>query len=249
MTLAHQLARFELILSSIDPALLASFAPGLDDAGVESLREQIAPRILSPQLEILYRWRSGGPLPLFFGRALRSPALIAAHESADDEARVDGVAAFTVALEPRHRDLCVLLDDLTEAAESAGSGAHARRTALTSAAPPAHEPPGIPDEATHTVEELVSASETTDVVGTVEGRITDLWSATGYAEYRLADTSGTLVIGMRDLKSAPATGLGDDVVMTVRIRKGAAAITEPIDPRRPSILGAVPAEYLAYRVA
>lgn len=249
MTLAHQLARFELVLASIDPALLASFAPGLDDAGIDSFRRQIAPRSLSAQLETLYRWRSGGPLPLFFGRALRTPTLIAAHESSDEEARVDGVAAFTVALEPRHRDLCVLLDDLIDAAESTGSGAYARRTALTSAAPPALEPHGIPDDATHTVEELVSASETTDVVGTVEGRITDRWSSTGYAEYRLADTSGTLVIGMRDLDAAPPTATGDDVVMTVRIRKGAAAITEPIDPRRPSILGAVPAEYLAYRVA
>lgn len=249
MTLAHQLARFEVLLNSIDPALLASFAPGLDDSGVEAFRASIAPRTLSPQLETLYRWRSGGPLPLFFGRALRTPTLIATHESTDDDARVDGVAVFTVALEPRHRDLCVLLDDLQEAADMAGADAYRRRTALTSDAPPAHEPVAAPDDATHTVEELVVASETTDIVGTVSGRITDRWSATGYAEYRLADASGTLVIGTRDLDTAPATELGENVVMTVRIRKGAAAITEPIDPKRPSILGAVPAEYLAYRVA
>lgn len=249
MTLAQQLTRFESLLSGIDSALLASLAPGLDDSGVEALRRALAPTELSAQVEVLYRWRSGGPLPLFFGRAMATPKRLAGATAAAEEGAglVDGIPVFVGGDGGAVADLEFLLSDLCDAAEAAGDSPYERRAALTGSAPVRPCTTTAADTAeTRTIADLVEQSHEAEAVGTVGGRIVDAWDSAGYVEFRLADASHTLVLGIRDPDHESLPALGQELLVTVRIRKGATAITEPIDPRRPSVLGAVPADYLSH---
>lgn len=152
-----------------------------------------------------------------------------------------------------------------DAIESAGSGPAARRQALaeflrhasrpsTPAPAGAAAAPVTPAAATpaptHSIAELIHASDSADATGTIAATVVDVWTTPGYTEYRLGDPTDTLVIGVTgsgDCPDKPVTG--QDIVTTVRIARGAASITEPVDPRRPSVLGAVPAELVDFHTA
>ncbi|AMM19077.1 hypothetical protein AX769_01655 [Frondihabitans sp. PAMC 28766] len=167
-------------------------------------------------------------------------------------------------------DVEALVSSLCEAVEAAGPGPAARRQALgdylrhatqptrasapdpaadTDTAPvtltaPVHAPaPAV----THSISDLIRASDTAETTGTVAATVVDVWSTPGYVEYRLSDGAETLVIGVHEAGCDVTPTTGQQAVTTVRIAKGAATITEPVDPRRPSILGAVPAELLEFR--
>jgi hypothetical protein len=145
-----------------------------------------------------------------------------------------------------------------DAIESAGSGPAARRQALAEflrhasrPSTPAPAAPAAPAPApTHSIAELIHASDSADATGTISATVVDVWTTPGYTEYRLGDPTDTLVIGVTgsgDCPDKPVTG--QEIVTTVRIARGAASITEPIDPRRPSVLGAVPAELVDFHTA
>lgn len=73
--LAAALERFERILADRFPDLLAEQGPGLDDAGIDRLREAVSPYLLPAQVEQLYRWRSGGRAGIF-GGWYQNPAVL-----------------------------------------------------------------------------------------------------------------------------------------------------------------------------
>lgn len=103
-----------------------------------------------------------------------------------------------------------------------------------------------PEAPTHTIAELIEASDERAVVGAVAGRITDTWRAHGYTEYRVGDGAETLVIGVHGRSPGE---IPDDqrVLVSVELPRDARAVTEPIDPKRPSILGAVAATLIGFR--
>jgi hypothetical protein len=103
-----------------------------------------------------------------------------------------------------------------------------------------------PEAPTHTIAELIEASDERAVVGAVAGRITDTWRTHGYAEYRVGDGAETLVIGVHGRPPAEIPD-GQRVLVTVELPRDARAVTEPIDPQRPSILGAVAATLIGFR--
>ncbi len=71
MSVESALRRWEQILRDRFPEYLAAMRPGLDDAGVDSLRQSLAPLGLPGAVESLYRWRDGGRLGVFAGWRLR----------------------------------------------------------------------------------------------------------------------------------------------------------------------------------
>ncbi len=58
-------------MSGAWPAAFTSLRPGLNDDGVDELREAVAPYLLSSQIEALYRWRDGGDQGVFGGWRMR----------------------------------------------------------------------------------------------------------------------------------------------------------------------------------
>jgi cell wall assembly regulator SMI1 len=65
------LSRFETVMSQAWPAWFARLGPGLDDAGIQRLRDAVAPYLVPPQVEALYRWRDGGDHGVFGGWRMR----------------------------------------------------------------------------------------------------------------------------------------------------------------------------------
>ena len=65
------LSRFETVMSHAWPAWFARLGPGLDDAGIQRLRDAVAPYLVPPQVEALYRWRNGGDHGVFGGWRMR----------------------------------------------------------------------------------------------------------------------------------------------------------------------------------
>lgn len=162
-------------------------------------------------------------------------------------------------------DVEAFVGALCDAVESAGSGPAARRQALAeflrhATRPTASSTPALTviaptatadRDVTHTIAALIDASDSSDATGTIAAVVVDVWTTHGYTEYRLSDGTDTLVIGVTGSSECggEAPTQGDELVSTVRIARGAASITEPVDPRRPSILGAVPAELVSFRSA
>jgi cell wall assembly regulator SMI1 len=71
--LGAALERFERVMGARFPEWFEQLKPGLDDAGIERLRQGVAPLLLPAQVEQLYRWRSGGDRGVFGGWRLRAP--------------------------------------------------------------------------------------------------------------------------------------------------------------------------------
>ncbi|RKR76252.1 hypothetical protein [Frondihabitans australicus] len=136
----------------------------------------------------------------------------------------------------------LLLAEIVEAAEAAGADPFERLRALSRAPFRAT----TPEAATHTIAELIDASERHAIVGAVEGVITNTWRTRGYTEYRVSDGEATLVIGVHG-RAPGETPQGQRIIATVKLPRGASAITEPIDPAKPSVLGAVAAQVIGFR--
>lgn len=135
-----------------------------------------------------------------------------------------------------------LLAEACDRADEAGDDLAARLRALSR--PPFRAT--TPAEPTTTIDDLIEASDSADVVGAVAGTITNTWRTHGYTEYRVSDGGQTLVIGVHG-RSPLETPEGQRVIVTVALPHRARAITEPVDPARPSVLGAVAATLLGYR--
>ena len=71
--LGAALERFERVMGMRFAQWFDELQPGLDDAGIERLREAVAPLLLPAQVEQLYRWRSGGDRGVFGGWRLQTP--------------------------------------------------------------------------------------------------------------------------------------------------------------------------------
>ena len=72
MGLERALRRFDDVVAHRSPAWSSALRAGLDDAGIERLRSAVAPCLLPPQVEALYRWRDGSDLGVFGGWRMRS---------------------------------------------------------------------------------------------------------------------------------------------------------------------------------
>jgi hypothetical protein len=65
------LGRFEAVMAGAWPARFARLQSGLNDEGIQRLRDAIAPYLVPGQIEALYRWRNGGDEGLFGGWRMR----------------------------------------------------------------------------------------------------------------------------------------------------------------------------------
>jgi hypothetical protein len=65
------IARFTEVMGDRYPAWLAQLRPGLDDDGIDRLRQAVAPYLVPDQVEELYRWRAGGDAGVFGGWRMR----------------------------------------------------------------------------------------------------------------------------------------------------------------------------------
>jgi hypothetical protein len=65
------LGRFEEVMAGAWPTWFAQLQPGLDDEGIQRLRDATAPYLVPAQVEALYRWRNGGDLGVFGGWRMR----------------------------------------------------------------------------------------------------------------------------------------------------------------------------------
>jgi hypothetical protein len=220
VTLAQQLTRLETLLDSIDPAVLAWVTRALDHGAVPAHLSELRHEVETFVSSLCDAVESAGSGPSARSQALAEFLRHASRPSSTAPVSVGvGVAPTAPPSTPR----------------------------VSSAVPAAEDGLAAP---THTIAELISASDLAEATGTVAAAVVDVWTMPGYTEYRLADGTDTLVIGVTGRGGWPETpSQGQDVVSTIRISRGAASITEPIDPRRPSVLGAVPAEIVGLRLA
>lgn len=65
------LGRFEDVMAGAWPTWFAQLQRGLDDEGIERLRDATAPYLVPGQVEALYRWRNGGDKGVFGGWRMR----------------------------------------------------------------------------------------------------------------------------------------------------------------------------------
>jgi hypothetical protein len=65
------LGRFEDVMADAWPTWFGQLQPGLNDKGIQRLRDAVAPYLVPDQVEALYRWRSGGDKGVFGGWRMR----------------------------------------------------------------------------------------------------------------------------------------------------------------------------------
>ena len=67
MSIERAIGRFEAVMGRLWPSHLAELRPGVIDAGLDRLREAVAPYAIPAEVEALYRWRDGGDRGIFGG--------------------------------------------------------------------------------------------------------------------------------------------------------------------------------------